>query len=178
MRVIVLKGSPHMNGTTGFLADEFCSGASGAGHEVIRFDTAKMDIRPCTGCLYCRRNDSRCAFDDEMSQIYPALLTADAVALVTPLYYFNMTGQLKRAVDRFFAVNPALKCASKKLFLIAACHDEEDWAMDTLKANYRALCHYLGWKEGGMVLAFGSGTREDVEGSVYQSQARAMGAEA
>jgi len=176
MRVLVLTGSPHANGTTAFLADEFCSGAVAAGHEVIRFDTAKMDIHPCTGCLYCRRNDSRCVFEDEMSQIYPALLSADAVALATPLYYFNMTGQLKKAVDRFFAVNPALKCASKKLCLIAACHDEDGWAMDTLKANHRALCNNLGWNEGGMVLAFGSNTREDVEGSGYRAQARALGA--
>jgi len=176
MRALVLTGSPHANGTTAFLADEFCSAATEAGNEIIRFDTAKLDIRPCTGCLYCRRNDSRCVLDDEMQQIYPFLLTADSVVLVTPLYYFNMTGQLKKAVDRFFAVNPALKCSPKKLHLIAACHDEEDWAMDTLKANFRALCHYLGWKEGSMVLAIGSNTREDVEHSDYQAQARAMGA--
>ena len=111
-----------------------------------------------------------------MSQIYPHLLTADAVVLVTPLYYFSMTAQLKCTVDRFFAVSPVLRETPKKLYLISAGNDKDDWAMDTLKANLHALCHYLHWQEGGMVLAFGSNTRKDVENSEYQAMARNLGA--
>lgn len=177
MKALILTGSPHAYGTTAFLADEFCIGAKSSGHEIVRFDTAKLDIHPCTGCFYCRKNDGRCIFDDDMKEIYPHLLTADAVVLVTPLYYFNMSAQLKCAVDRFFAVNPLLRTMPKKLFLIAACHDEDDWAMDTLKANFHALCHYLGWEEGGMVLAFGADTREDVEDSEYQSLSGKLGSD-
>lgn len=175
MKVLVLTGSPHAKGTTAFLADEFCTGAEEAGHEVIRFDTAKLDIHPCIGCFHCRKSGGSCVYDDDMSQIYPHLLAADAVALVTPLYYFGMTAQLKRAVDRFFSVNSVLRESTKKLFLIGAGNDKEDWAMDALRANYHAICHYLHWQEGGMVLAFGSNTREDVENSEYQSMARSLG---
>jgi len=176
MKALMLAGSPHADGTTSFLADEFCEGAKEAGHEVIRFDTAKLDIHPCIGCYHCRKNDGKCVYDDDMSQIYPHLLAADAVVLVTPLYYFNMTAQLKRAIDRFFAVNPILLERPKKLYLITAGNDKDDWAMDTLKANFYALCHYLHWQEGGMVLAYGSNSRNDVENSEYQSMARNLGA--
>lgn len=117
------------------------------------------------------------AYEDDMQKIYPQLLDSDAVELVTPLYYFNMSAQLKRTIDRFFAVNPLLRSMPKKLYLIAAGNDRDDWAMDTLKANFHALCHYLHWQEGGMVLALGSSTREDVENSIYQSQARKLGAD-
>lgn len=175
MKVLILTGSPHPDGTTAFLADEFCAGAKEAGHEVVRFDTAKLDIHPCIGCYHCRRNDGSCVYNDDMLQIYPHLLTADAVVLVTPLYYFNMTAQLKQTIDRFFSINPKLRETPKKLFLLAACNDKDDWAMDTLKANFHALCHYLHWQEGGMVLAFGSNTREDVENSEYQAMARSLG---
>jgi hypothetical protein len=65
----------------------------------------------------------------------------------------------------------------KKLYLIAAGNDSEEWAMDKLKANFHALCHNLGWQEGGMVLAFDSNTREYVENSEYQSQTRKLGAD-
>lgn len=176
MKALILTGSPHSNGTTSFLADEFCTGAKEAGNEVIRFDTAKLDIHACIGCFHCRKNDGRCIYDDDMSQIYPHLLTADAVVLVTPLYYFCMTAQLKRTIDRFFAVNPILRENSKKLYLITAGNDSDDWAMDSLKANFHAICHYLHWQEGGMVLAFGSNSRKDVENSEYQSMARNLGA--
>jgi len=177
MKVLVLTGSPHMQGTTAFLADEFCIGAKEAGHEIIRFETAKLDIHPCIGCYYCCKNDGRCVFNDDMSQIYPHLLTADAVVLVTPLYYFGMTAQLKRTIDRFFSVNSVLREIPKKLFLIGAGNDKDDWAMDALKANYHAICHYLHWQEGGMVLAFGANTKKDVENSQYQLKARNLGAD-
>ncbi|HDK7137695.1 TPA: flavodoxin family protein [Clostridium botulinum] len=176
MKVLILTGSPHPHGTTAFLADEFCIGAKEAGHEVARFDTAKLEIHPCIGCYYCRKNDGRCVYDDDMSQIYPHLMTADAVVLVTPLYYFSMTAQLKRTIDRFFAVNPVLRNTPKKLYLISAGNDKDDWAMDTLKANFHDLCHYLHWQEGGMVLALGANSIKDVENSEYQAMVRSLGA--
>lgn len=176
MKVLVLTGSPHLQGTTAFLADEFCIGAKEAGHEVVRFDTAKLDIHPCIACSHCRKNDGRCVYDDDMSRIYPHLLTAHVIVLVTPLYYFNMSAQLKRTIDRFFSVNSMLRKTSKKLYLIAAGNDKDDWAMDTLKVNFHAICHYLHWQEGGMVLALGSNSRKDVENSEYQMMARNLGA--
>jgi multimeric flavodoxin WrbA len=175
MKALVLTGSPHLHGTTAFLADEFCRGAEGAGHEVVRFDTSKLDIHPCIGCFHCRKNAGRCVYNDDMSQIYPHLLSADAIVLVTPLYYFSMTAQLKRTIDRFFSVNPILRETPKKLFLIAAGNDKDDWAMDALKANYHAMCNYLHWKDGGMVLAFGANKKEDVKNTEYQSLARELG---
>ncbi len=63
----------------------------------------------------------------------------------------------------------------KKLYLISAGTDKDDWAMDTLKANFHALCHYLHWQEGGMVLALGANSRKDVENSEYQAMVRSLG---
>ncbi|MHC1719211.1 MAG: flavodoxin family protein [Clostridiaceae bacterium] len=176
MKVLILAGSPHIGGTTALLADEFESGAMGAGHKIVRFDTAKLDVHPCIGCYYCRSNDGKCVYKDDMVKIYPELLTADAVVLSTPLYYFGMTAQLKSAVDRFFAINPLLRESRKKLYLLAAGNDTEAWAMDALKAHYYTLCRYLRWEEGGMVLAAGANSRKDVENSEYQKMARSLGA--
>ncbi|NLW21837.1 MAG: flavodoxin family protein [Tissierellia bacterium] len=177
MKILILTGSPHTNGTTDLLADEFSMGAMEAGHEVVRFDTAKLDIKSCDACYHCRKNDGECVYDDDMLKIYPHLLTADAVALVTPLYYFGMSSQLKRVIDRFFAINAQLRKSPKKLFLLAAGGDDEEWIMDGLKAHYKALCRYLNWEEAGMVLAINSYTREDIEGSMYIKMARNLGRE-
>jgi multimeric flavodoxin WrbA len=175
MKVLILTGSPRPQGATSFLADKFSAGAEEAGHEIVRFETAKMDIHPCIGCLYCRDHDGICVYDDDMSEIYPHLLNADALVLVTPLYYFNISAQLKCAVDRFFAVNPVLREMPKILYIISAGNDTDSWAMDTLKANFQALCHYLHWQEGGMVLAFGTNNRKEAENSEYQAMAWKLG---
>jgi len=175
MKVLILTGSPHPNGTTAYLADEFCSGAKEAGHEISRFEAASMKIHPCTGCFHCRRNSGSCVYKDDMVQIYPRLLAADAVVLVTPLYYFGMTSQLKHVIDRFFSINKELRERPRKLLLIAAGNDEEDWAMDALKEHIRAMCRYLHWEAGGMVLALGANTSEDVENTDYQTNAWELG---
>ena len=176
MKVLVLTGSPHSNGTTALLADEFCMGAEEAGHQVVRVDTAKLDIHPCLGCLYCKNNNGKCVYDDDMSQIYPDLLAAEAVVLVTPLYYFGMTAQLKHTIDRFFSVNSALRETPKQFLLLAACGDIDDWAMDALTLHFKTICRYLHWKESGMVLAFGAHDRKDLDNTDYPSRAKQLGA--
>jgi multimeric flavodoxin WrbA len=175
MKILVLAGSPHLDGTTAFLANEFCIGAEEAGNEVVRFETAKLNIHPCIACDYCCKNVGKCVFDDDMSSIYTHLLSADAVVLVTPLYYFGMTAQLKSAIDRFYAVNSVLRKNPKKLLLIAAGADSDNWVMDALKAHFRAICRYLLWQEGGMVLAFGARSVKDVKNSPYKIVARNLG---
>lgn len=172
MKCLILTGSPHTNGTTSYLADEFCNSAKEAGNTVVRFDTSRLNINPCNGCNHCRKNDGKCVYNDDMSQIYPHLMEVDAVVLVSPLYYFGMTAQLKKAIDRFYSINSVLKQSSKKLFLISAGSDKDDWAMDTMKAHYSTLCRYLNWEEGGIVLALGSSCRKDVENSKYQVMVR------
>lgn len=177
MKILVLTGSPHKNGTTSLLTDEFCSGALESGHEITRIDTAKLRINPCLGCNHCRKNEGKCVHEyDDMIEIIIHLLNADAVVLVSPLYYFGITAQLKTVIDRFYSVDSLLREKSKRLYLIAAGADTDSWAMDAVKAHYKCLCNYLQWQEGGTLLCYGLGNREDVEkDSLYKEMAREMG---
>ena len=50
MKIVVVTGSPHKQGTSALLADKFIEGAQAAGHEVFRFNAAFEDIHPCQGC--------------------------------------------------------------------------------------------------------------------------------
>ena len=47
MKVLVITGSPHKNGTSACLADRFIKGAKEAGHDVVRFDAAEKQVHPC-----------------------------------------------------------------------------------------------------------------------------------
>jgi len=53
MKIVVLTGSPHKDGTSAFMAENFMKGTVEAGHEVFRFDTAFKKIHPCIGCDNC-----------------------------------------------------------------------------------------------------------------------------
>ena len=177
MRVFVLTGSPHENGNTAMLADEFCNGATEAGHELVRFDAAKLDIKPCKGCYTCHTEGGQCVYQDDMALIWPHLLSADVIALVTPLYYFGMTAQLKTAVDRFFPVNEQLKTLPKKACLIAACGNQNQWIAEGLHASFTAMCRHLDLEDVGRVVSFACKDRADLQSGGYLDAARKLGLE-
>lgn len=175
MKILMLTGSPHVQGTTSVLAGRYEAGAAQAGHEIVRFDIPNMDVRPCIACDYCRTHENLCAQKDDMGDVYPHLLQADKVVLVTPLYYFSMTAQLKKAVDRFYAVNPQLMDQEKKFELLAACADGEGHVADALVRNFEIIGGYLGWKCLPPLIAYGNATREDIEGTAYPDMAGERG---
>ncbi len=82
MKATVITGSPHKNGTSALLADEFIRGAQEAGWETFRFDAAFEQVAPCLGCDRCGIGAAPCVQKDAMQKLMPELLTSQAVALV------------------------------------------------------------------------------------------------
>ncbi|MCI5754394.1 MAG: flavodoxin family protein [Clostridiales bacterium] len=176
MKIVVLTGSPHRDGTSNVLAEAFIRGAQEAGHVVRRFDCAFMDVHPCTACNQCRSGGEHpCVFQDDMRPLYDKLIEADAVVYVTPVYYHGPTAQLKTVIDRFYGVNPKICGVRKKAVLLAAAASPHAWVTDGLTALYRTDLRYLGWEDCGTVLAIGCATRQDVERTDYPQQAYELG---
>ena len=57
MKIVVLTGSPHRQGTSDLLADEFIAGATSKGHTIVRFDTAFEKVGSCRACSYCDKHN-------------------------------------------------------------------------------------------------------------------------
>ena len=174
MKVVVITGSPHKRGTSALLADEFIRGAREAGHDVFRFDAAFENISPCLGCDKCGMGMRPCVQKDAMHYLLPELERAQAVALVTSLYYFGFSAQIKTVIDRFYSRTGQLT-GGKKSFLLATAYDSNDWTMAALTAHYQTLAKYMRWADSGMVLAVGCGARGDIERSPFPKQAYELG---
>ena len=159
MKVVVITGSHRRTGASMLLADRFIEGADGAGHDVFRFDAAFETVGGCRGCNHCRTESRPCIQDDGMSVLNPHLIEADLVALVTPLYYFNASAQLKAVIDRFYANNERLR-GGKRAVLLATSADNNDWTMSALIGWYETLNRYLEWTDVGKVVAAGCGRAE------------------
>lgn len=157
MRIVMLQGSPNRNGSTAILADEFARGAREAGHEVKRIDVAHEDIHPCTGCVACGYGARPCAQHDAMEPLLEDILGADMVVFATPLYYYGMTAQLKKVIDRFCSKNGAIAGRHLKAVLLAVAWNDDDWTFDALVSHYRTIVRYLDMDDAGMVLGAGCG---------------------
>lgn len=101
--VLILSGSPRKNGNSEALVQRFAAGAAEAGHtvEIIRLQEKKIGY--CVNCDSCRRNHSDCVICDDAQEIVQKALDCDVIVLATPVYFYNVTAQMKTMIDRFYA---------------------------------------------------------------------------
>lgn len=98
-KVLILSTSPRIGGNSDILAGEFARGAADAGNEVEKICLADKAIGFCHGCLACQKTQ-RCVIRDDAGAIVQKMLTADVIAFATPIYYYEMSGQMKTMLDR------------------------------------------------------------------------------
>ncbi|MDO4305553.1 MAG: flavodoxin family protein [Eubacteriales bacterium] len=175
-KIIVLNGSPRKNGNTSALVKAFAEGAESAGNSVTEFFLDRMNIHGCKGCFGGGKNpDSPCVQKDDMDKIYPVYKEADIVVLATPLYYWTISGQLKCAFDRLFAVaecDPDYRNPKKDSILIMAA---EGYGFEESEYWYDRLEKHLGWKNLGKILCGGVMAVGDVEGRSELKEAYELG---
>lgn len=101
MKVLVINGSPHLNGCTDRALREVERTLADNGIEAERVDIGTKDIRGCIGCNYCRQH-GRCVFNDAVNETAPKLAEADGLIVGSPVYYAGCNGQALSFLDRLF----------------------------------------------------------------------------
>ncbi len=177
MKILVLQGSPHKNGSSNLLAEQFVKGAREKGHEISEIDTAHLSVGPCLGCDHCRTEGSVgvCVRNDDYHLIRDNIEKADMLVFVTPLYYFGFSAQLKAVIDRFYCFNKEIQSRGLKSALIAAAADTDDDALPYLQLHYLKICRYLRFENLGTVLGKGCGDPEKTAKSEYMNEAYKLG---
>jgi multimeric flavodoxin WrbA len=99
MKLVVFHGSPRLKGNTEILLEEALRGAAEKGAEVTRFDLNKMKIRGCQECGYCT-DTGTCKFKDDMEKIYLAIREGERFIVTSPVFFMNVSAQLKAMIDR------------------------------------------------------------------------------
>ena len=109
-----------------------------------------------------------------MDAVYPAYMAADVVVLASPMYYWSISGQLKCAFDRLFAVaelGPDLANPVKDAVLLMAAEGDTEENFAPVRAYYKALLDCLGWKDAGIVYAGGNMAAGDIQAHPEQLEA-------
>lgn len=173
-RVIVICTGPRKGGNSERLADAFLQGAADAGNQVEKVTLYDKRISFCRGCLACQKT-KRCVIDDDANAVTEKIGRADVVAFATPIYYYEMCGQMKTMLDR---ANPLYSAdyAFRDIYLLAAAAEDESHTVDG------AVHGLSGWiscfekaRFAGTVFAGGVSAVGDIAGHASLQQAYEMG---
>ena len=173
-KVLILSTSPRRNSNSEALAEAFARGAAEAGNEVEILRMREKTVRFCQGCFACQRT-GKCVIRDDMAEIVPKMEQADVLVFATPIYYYEMSGQMKTLLDR---ANPLFVAdyRFRDVYFLSSAAEAED------AVPQRAQSGLEGWIEcfekarlAGAV--FGGGVTEagEIQGSVALEKACEMG---
>ncbi|GAA0898362.1 flavodoxin family protein [Pseudonocardia zijingensis] len=153
MRVLALSSSPRKDGNSRLLAQAVLDGAASRGHEVEIVDLCDVVKAPLGDCRTCRRSDGRCSIDDGYEDLLlHRVLSADALVMATPLYWYGISGQLKIFIDRIFchakAGFPAhedvkRRIMNKRLAVVITAEETYPGATLGVSAQMQELARYL-----------------------------------
>lgn len=171
--ILIISGSPRLNGNSAMLCDAFADGAISAGHSVEKISLAGKKIGFCTACYACHNGE--CPQKDDAPALVKKMLAADVIVLATPVYFFTMCAQLKALIDRSVMVYPHIT-GKKFYFLMTMAETDEKDFLGTIEAlrGFVACCPES--EECGMVCVPGVYEKGAITGNPALEKARFMGA--
>ena len=124
MKILVLLGSPRKKNSFA-MAEAFIKGAERAGHDVEMLHIGRMDIKPCLGCQFCKRegNAGTCVQKDQMIEVYEKWKESDMAVFASAIYFWNFTGQMQSMITRLYALMGVK--SPKKYALLLNSADED-----------------------------------------------------
>lgn len=108
MKVLMINGSPRVNGNTSIALKEMEKVFEENGVEVVTMQIGNKAIRGCIACNSCGKN-GRCVFDDEVNLAAKEFADADGMVIASPVYYASANGTLVSFLDRLFYSAPVDK---------------------------------------------------------------------
>jgi multimeric flavodoxin WrbA len=98
MRILVINGSPRKNGNVATMLHSVVDNINGA--EVHWFNVNDLTVHPCSGCMTCRSTNHCVLPEDDGQMMAKEVKECDAIVVGTPVYWGNMSGQMKLVFDR------------------------------------------------------------------------------
>jgi multimeric flavodoxin WrbA len=173
MKIVSLLGSPRSNGNSTAIARRFTETAESLGAETKTFELNRLTYRGCQGCYACKTKLDTCVVEDDLTEVLEAVKEADVLLLASPVYYGDVTAQLKGFLDRTFSylvpdyfVNPQpsrLIPGKKLVFVSVQGHPDQEKFGDVFP-RYDSFLRWYGFGESRLIRACGLTPKTDAKG--------------
>lgn len=105
MKVITINGSPRKDWNTGTLLKSVLSGAASAGAKTEMIHLYDLNFRGCVSCMACKLRKeprpNRCVLRDDLTVVLERLHKAEVVVLGSPIYFSEVSGEMRSFFERF-----------------------------------------------------------------------------
>lgn len=173
-KIIVISTSLRPGSNSDMLADKFIEGAKTAGHDVEKVSLEGKTIQFCKGCMACQKL-GHCVINDDVNAIMAKVLDSDVVVWATPIYYYEMSGQMKTLIDRMNAMYTQEYRFREVYMLTTAAENEPE-------VPNRAEAGLTGWIDcypesrlTGTLFCGGVDKAREIEGNAKLQEAYEMG---
>ena len=104
-KIIIIDGGPRKNMNTAKLLQQFAEGAKSASNdmEVKTVRLYELDYKGCMSCMACKlksKASNICRFKDALTSILEEISHADGLVLGSPIYFGEVTGQMRAFLER------------------------------------------------------------------------------
>lgn len=172
MYIFAISGSPRKGGNTEIMVEAFAEGARDSGHTVAVKKMSQLTVAPCLACEYCFTHDGVCVQKDGMAEILAEADKADMLVFASPIYWFNMSAQMRCVIDRLYArAKKGFHAAKTALLLDSGSPDVYTGAI----ASYQDANAYLNWQDMGIIAIAGMDRKGDMKSSPRLEEVRAFG---
>ncbi len=135
--ILVITTSLRSKSNSDILAARLAEGAKDAGHSVECISLKGKEIKYCIGCLACQKIQ-KCVLKDDAAEIAEKVKNAETLVFVTPIYYYEMSGQMKTLLDRLNSLYPA-DYKFRNVYMLSTAAEDEDFVPE------RAVSGLQGW---------------------------------
>ena len=167
MKIACLLGSPRSGGNSSAMAARFISTAGGLGAETVAFNLNQLTYRGCQGCYACKTKAEECVLSDDLTEVLAAVKEADVLILASPVYYGDVSGQLKCFIDRTFSYLkddyvtnplPSRLVPGKKLVFLLTQGDPDETGFADIFPRYDFFFRWYGYTDTRLVRTCGVGS--------------------
>lgn len=184
VKVLTLFGSPRKKGNSTLLANHVMLGAESQGAAVESIYLNGLNIRPCQGCYACQEEGSKgCVVDDDMQDVYPKVIEADALIIASPVYWFTMSAQTKIFMDRCIALynenHEESRLYAKNIAIAMTYGDKDAFSSGCINAlrTFQDAYNFVGADIVGMVYGSAEEPGEIAANPELMQNAEALGKE-
>lgn len=146
MKIIGIASSPRANSNSTILCRKVLDVAKELGAETELIELRNLEYKGCIACGICKTTLDHCGQDDDLIDVLAKFKDADAIVMSSPVYFADVSGQLKCFIDRWYSFfgpefKPRIEKGKKTVFIVTQGADDEKLFDDIIPRYSQWLTH-------------------------------------